>query len=144
MEKYISFSVPIKKGHDNNKTITYTIKVIDTCRFMPSKLSDLVDNLSDINNKDCKTCMGRKNVKSKCEFIGVKSDRLHYKCKECERRCSKSKDGLIRKFPRMYQFCNGGLNKFVLLKMFIFMSIWIAGKDLMKHRYHPKNLFIAN
>ena len=54
-------------------------------------------------------------LKSECEFIGVKNDRLHYKCKECGRRCSKSKDGLITKFPRMYQFCNGDFNKFVLL-----------------------------
>ena len=51
-EKYISFSVPIKKEHDNNKTSTYKIKFIDTCRFMPSKLSDLVVNLSEINNKN--------------------------------------------------------------------------------------------
>ena len=64
MEKYISFSVPIKKEHDNNKTITYKIKFIDTCRLMPSKLSDLVDNLSEINIKDCKTCIERKNIKS--------------------------------------------------------------------------------
>ena len=44
-EKYITFSVPIKKEHDNGKTITYKIKFIDSCRFMQSKLSDLVDNL---------------------------------------------------------------------------------------------------
>ena len=114
-EKYISFSVPIKKEHDNNKTITYKIKFIDTCRFMPSKLSDLVDNLSEIINKDCKTCMERKNTKSKCEFIGVKNNRLHYKCKECGKRCSKSKDELVKKFPRMYQFCNGDVNKLVFV-----------------------------
>ena len=24
------------------------------------------------------------------------------------------------------------------------MNIWIAGKDLMKHHYHPKNFFIVN
>ena len=59
--KYITFSVPIKKEHDDNdKTITCKIKIIDTCRFMQSKLSNLVDNLSEINNKDCKTCMERK------------------------------------------------------------------------------------
>ena len=39
-EKYITFSVPTKD--DNGKTITYKIKFIDTCRFMPSKLSDLL------------------------------------------------------------------------------------------------------
>ena len=38
-EKYISFSVPIKKEHDNDsgETITYKIKFIDSCRFIPSK-----------------------------------------------------------------------------------------------------------
>ena len=43
-EKYISFSVPIKKEHDEDKTITYKIKFVDTCRFMLSKLSNLIDN----------------------------------------------------------------------------------------------------
>ena len=61
-EKYISFSVPIKKEHDNDndKTITYKLKFIDTCGFTQSKLSDLADNLSEINNKCCKTCIERK------------------------------------------------------------------------------------
>ena len=82
---------------------------------MQSKLSDLVDNLSEINNKDCKTCMERKNIKSEYEVIGFKNDRLHYKCKECGKRYSKSKNGLDKKFPSVYQFCNGNLNNFVLL-----------------------------
>ena len=76
---------------------------------MQSKLSDLVDNLSEINKKECPKCNG------KCEFIGFKNDRLHYRCKECKKTCTKSKDGLIKKFPRIYKFCNGDLNKFVLL-----------------------------
>ena len=52
----------MKKEYDNDKTITYKLKFIDTCRFMRSKLSDLADNLSEINNKDYKTCMERKNI----------------------------------------------------------------------------------
>ena len=52
MEKYITFSVPIKKEHDNGKTTTYKLKFIDSCRFMQSSLSNLVDNLSEINNKE--------------------------------------------------------------------------------------------
>ena len=59
-EKYISFSVPIKTEDNNGETITCKITLIDTCRFMPSELSNLVHNLSEINNKDCKTCMERK------------------------------------------------------------------------------------
>ena len=37
--------------------ITYKIKFIDTSRFIQSTLSDLVDKLLEINNKDCKKCM---------------------------------------------------------------------------------------
>ena len=84
-EKYITFSVPIKKEHDNDKTIAYKIKFIDSCRFMQIKLPDLVDNLFQINSKDCKPCMERKNIKSECEFIGFKNNRLNYRCKECKK-----------------------------------------------------------
>ena len=52
-EKYITFSVPIKED-DNSKKITYKLKFIDSYRFMQSKLSDLVDNLSGIFNKEYK------------------------------------------------------------------------------------------
>ena len=52
--------------------MTYKIKFIDSCRFMPSRLSDLVDNLSEINNKDWKTCTERKKIRSECELIGFK------------------------------------------------------------------------
>ena len=76
---------------------------------MQSKLSDLVDNLSEINKKKCPKCKG------KYEFIGFKNDRLHYRCKKCKKRCTKSKDGLIKNFQFIYKFCNGGLNKSVLL-----------------------------
>ena len=116
-EKYISFSVPIKNERDNDsgETITYKIKFIDNCRFMPSKLSNFIDNLSEINNKDCKICMERKNIKSECEFIWLKNNRLNYKCKECNGTSNKSVNDLIEKFPRMHKFGNGNLNKFVIL-----------------------------
>ena len=59
-EKYITFSVPIKKENEDGETITYKIKFIDSCRFMQSTLSDLANNLSEINNKKCKNCEERK------------------------------------------------------------------------------------
>ena len=82
---------------------------------MQSKLSDLADNLSEINNKECKKCRERKNIISKCEFIGLKGNRLNYKCKECNDISARSVDDLIEKFLTTYKFCNGNLNKFVLL-----------------------------
>ena len=49
-EKYITFSVPInKENYKNGKKITYKIKFIDSCRFIQSTLSDLADNLSEID-----------------------------------------------------------------------------------------------
>ena len=59
--------------------------------------------------------MERKNIRSECQFIGLKNDRLYYKCKECNETSAKSVNYLFEKFPRRYQFCNGDLNKFVLL-----------------------------
>ena len=53
-EKYITFSVPIKKEHYNGKPSIYRLKFIDSCRFMQSSLSNLVDNLSEIHNKGSK------------------------------------------------------------------------------------------
>ena len=50
-EKYITFSVPIKKEHDNGKTTTYKLKFIDSYRFMQDSLSNLVDNSSGIDKK---------------------------------------------------------------------------------------------
>ena len=60
-EKYITFSVPIKKKLDNGRSITYKIKFIDSFRFMSSSLSNLVDNLSEGVHSDkcidCKSCL---------------------------------------------------------------------------------------
>ena len=58
MEKYITFSVPIKKECDNSKIITYNLKFIDRFRFMPTSLSEIVDNTSGIfNSIQWKSCI---------------------------------------------------------------------------------------
>ena len=38
------------KDKNKVKTITYMIKFIDSCRFMQDSRSNLIDNLSEINN----------------------------------------------------------------------------------------------
>ena len=48
-------------------------------------------------------------------MIGLKDNRLNYKCKECNETSAKSVNDLTEKFPRMYQHCNGNTNKFVSL-----------------------------
>ena len=50
IEKYITFSVPIKKEVINNnsykKTITYKLKFVVSFRFVSTSLSEFVDNMS--------------------------------------------------------------------------------------------------
>ena len=50
MDKYITFSVPIKKEGDNGKKIAYKLRFINSFRFMSTSLSELVDNMSGIFN----------------------------------------------------------------------------------------------
>ena len=96
-EKYITFSVPIKKEENDGvkmcdngrgitlaqkkKIVTYKLKFIDSCRFMQDSLSNLVDNLSEVNNKNLKI----------------------------------SHDTLIKKFYNTYQLCDNDFDKFNLL-----------------------------
>ena len=105
-EKYITFSVTIKKELDNDKTITYKLKFIDSFRFMSTSLSKLVNNLSEIYSKKCRD----KNT----AFKGLKN-KLFYNCKECRKKQLKPINGLIKKFPNTYKFCNNDINKFILL-----------------------------
>ena len=80
-EKYITFSVAIKKEHDKGKTSTSKQKFIDSYRFMQSEWSDFVDDLSGNFNKECKSCIERKKIKSECNYIGFRNNTLNYKCK---------------------------------------------------------------
>ena len=66
---------------------------------MSTSLSELVDNMSGkFNSTECKSC----------------TENNRYE--ESEKKKKKSKiEGLIEKFPSMHQFCNGHINKFILL-----------------------------
>ena len=115
MEKYISFKVLLKKINENGKLITHKLKFIDSYRFMPTSLSNLTDNLSEINKKECKSCKERENISINCKCINHKDNRLIYKCKRCNSKSYKSIDALKEEFPNTYRFCNKDLNKFILL-----------------------------
>ena len=63
---------------------------------MTASLLELVDNMSrNFNSIECKSCMEKK----------INS------CEECK----KLMEGLIKNFSSIYHFCNGDLNKFILL-----------------------------
>ena len=44
--------------------------------------------------------MQGKKIKSVCNFIGFKNNKLNYKPKECENRWLKPVNGLIKKVPK--------------------------------------------
>ena len=91
---------------------SHKLKFIDSYRFMSTSLSNLVDNLSGVYDKECKKCMERKKIRLNCKFIRFKNGRLNYKCKECRKSYTKVANGSIKNFLTLYKFCNGDLNKF--------------------------------
>ena len=119
-EKYITFSVLLKKKTENKDVeINYKIKFIDSCRFMSSSLSKLVDNLSEgIHNNKCSDC------KSNLDYMRTtKNKKLLLNCFNCNIYYKKKiNNDLIKKIKNAYSFCNNDgssssecINKFVLL-----------------------------
>ena len=151
-EKYISFSVPIKKevidNNGNKKTIIYKLKFIDSYRFMPISLSEFVDCPSEIfNSIEYEFCIERINIKSECHYVGLKNDKLIHKCKKCKEECERPIiDELKEKFSSIYQFCDGDLNKFVLVLRkgvypYEYMDSW---EKFNETTLPPKDAFYSN
>ena len=70
MEKYITFSAPIKKKCDDGKTITSKLKFIDSFIFMTTSLSELVDNMpGSFNSIECKSCTENNRCKESKKLI---------------------------------------------------------------------------
>ena len=113
-EKYIPFSVPIKKKIENEDLEINKIKFIDSYRFMASSLSKFVDNLSEgIHNNKCSDCG------SNLDYIKImaerKNEKLILECYNCKRYKKKFNKELIKRFTSTDSFCNNDLNKFILL-----------------------------
>ena len=111
-EKYITFKIQLKKEIKDGRFITFKLKFIDSFRFMNRSLSDLVDNLSEINKQECIKCKERKNESIDCKHIGYADNRLIYRCVECKNISCKPIRSLIERFPCTYQLCGGDNNLF--------------------------------
>ena len=85
--------------------------VVDLCKVNYQTLPITYQKLIIKNAKNA----WKNKVRSECEFIGLRDNRLKYKRKKCNDISAKSVDDLEEKFPRTYKFCNGNLNKFALL-----------------------------
>ena len=98
---FFSTNLCIKKN-DNDETIIYRLKFIDSFRFLSASLSSLVDNLSEIYKKEC-------------GLIGLKNNELYIKSKKCTNELYESINRLIKKFHNTYRFFNEDVHNFVLL-----------------------------
>ena len=137
--------MPIKKEHSDGKTATCKLKFIDSCRFMQDSLSNLVNNLSGIDNKKPKnkfTDTMRSMVDSLSQSIDKVSeidreihqidkkepkntfiDNMRSMISSLSQSVNKisetdmkiSQAALIGKFPNTYHLCNKDLIKFALL-----------------------------
>ena len=108
------FSVSIKKECEcDGQKIARNLRFIDSFRFMSASLSELVDNMSGVfNSMECKSCIEKIKINSECCFVGLKNNRLIYRCKECKEEWKRPVNELIEKFPGIYQFCDRNLNKY--------------------------------
>ena len=142
-EKYITFSVPIKKRIENkDMEITYRIKFIDSFRFMATSLSKSVDNLTEgIHNDKCINC------KSDISYMKVMDETLLFRCFNCKRNYKKEiNKELIERFASIYKFCNNDLNKFVmLLRKGVYPYEYMDGWDKFNKTSIPnKKSFYSN
>ena len=116
-EKYITFSVPIKKettkkDKDDNDEITKILLIfIDSYRFMSTLLSNLVNKFSEgVQNYKCTNC------KSCLDYMTTEDEQLILRCFRCKKNYEKDfNKELIQRFTNIYEFCNGHINKFILL-----------------------------
>ena len=66
-EKYITIKVTIKKKNKDGEFTTFKPRIIDSFRFMNRSLSELVDNLSEINMQEFKKCKEIKDESINCK-----------------------------------------------------------------------------
>ena len=142
-EKYVTFSVAIKKRIENkDMEITYRIKFTDSFRFMATSLSKLVDSLTEVIHND--KCI---NCKSDISYMKVIDETLIFKCFNCKKNYEKEiNKELIERFASTYKLCNNDLNKFVmLLRKGVYSYEYMDGWDKFYETSIPnKESFYSN
>ena len=141
-EKYITFSVPIKKKIENKDIEILKIKFLDSLRFVATSLSKLVDNLTeDIHGDKCVDC----NLD--LSYMKLIDEALIFRCFNCKKDYKKEiNKELIKRFASTYKFCNNDLNKVVmLLRKGVYPYEYMDGWDKFKETSIPsKESFYSN
>ena len=105
------FTKKDKNGNDKIIKISCQISFIDSFRFMSRSLSSLFSNLCKGLHSDKCT-----DFKSCLHCMITKDERLIFSCFECKKNYKKKfNKELIKRFANRYEFCNGDINKFILL-----------------------------
>ena len=108
-----SFPGPIKKeitkidtdDNDRIMEISYKTKFIDSFKFMSTSLSRFVNDFSE----------GLHSYKIPKDDQQINT-KLIFRCFECKKKYEKDfNKELIKRFANIYEFCNGDINKFILL-----------------------------
>ena len=75
---------------------------------LPSNFdSNLFEGLHNDRSIDCKSCL---------DYMTTKHEQLIFRCFRCKKKYEKNfNKELIQRFANTYKFCNGNLNKFILL-----------------------------
>ena len=118
-EKFMSFSIPIKKKTYANsrstkkKTLTYYLRFIDSARHMNESLSSLADNLSGLKNCYCEKS-SFDNIKTTYNVINNEYI-VNTRCKSCLWRKAVKLSDLVKNFPNTFNLCRANVQKFLLL-----------------------------
>ena len=108
-ERYKTFSVRIKKGVDNSKSIELSLLIaLDLCQVHYQIL--LIIFLMDFLTMIART------VKSCLDYMMFKDDQLIFRCFESEKSYKRDFSiELIERFKNIYEFCREDINKIILL-----------------------------
>ena len=116
---------------------------LDLCQ---AKYQILLITYLKFTKKNAKDARKENQIKLVCDFIGLKINKLQYKCNKCKKRQLKPKNGLIKKFPGIYQFYNEDINKSILLlRKGVYPSKYMDSWERFgETSYQIKNLFTVN
>ena len=141
-EKYITSSVPIKKEFDNGKTITYKIKFIDSFRFIAHYQVLLI-----VYQRVFIT----QNIKNKIHIVTLKELKMQNYVLNVlimERKYEKafkknSVKNLIKNVSNTYDYCNGDINKSILLlRKGVYPSEYMDSWERFDDKLLPKKTFL--
>ena len=118
-EKFLSFSIPIKKKvyanskNTKKKLLTYNLRFIDSARHMNESLSTLVDNSTE--SKNCK-CEEKLFDNIKMTYGVINNQKIvRSRCKKCLWQEDQKLYVLKNKLPNTFKLCRSNVQNFLLL-----------------------------